>query len=144
MYRKEAEFRTWLVEVKNSSPEVLDNRTMKAIFAEYMEEYNTASLPAKYYDLDKWEREQSIRLRAEAGGMDHEPEFNILNDEERLKQHSKALRSTGAGSKLPELNYSDTQLAEIKKVSEERIAADRLRKMGFEPKNSLGVRYEQD
>lgn len=82
-----------------------------------------------------------------------------LEDEERLRQHSKALRA----NKLPEINFSRDQLAELKKVihissvlwsvqsltifskvSEERVAADRLRKMGYQPKESLGVRYERD
>ncbi|KND05160.1 uncharacterized protein SPPG_00828 [Spizellomyces punctatus DAOM BR117] len=138
MYRKEAEFRTWLVEVKNTSPEVLDNQKMKLHFAEYMEDYNTATLPLKYYDLDQWERQQFVRQRAEAG-VEDTGEFNILNDEERLKQHSKALRA----GRLPEPSFTKDQLAELKKVSEERIAADRLRKMGYVPKDSLGVRYEE-
>ena len=55
MYRKEAEFRTWLMEVKNISPEALQNQAMKTYFEDFMEDYNTATLPhIKYYDLDKW------------------------------------------------------------------------------------------
>ncbi|KAJ3159062.1 hypothetical protein HDU86_001961 [Geranomyces michiganensis] len=139
MYRKDAEFRTWLVEVQNISPESLSNFKMKEIFMDYMEAYNTATLPVKYYDLDKWEREQSIRQQAEAGQDGNTPEFDILKDEEMLKQHSKTLRM----GKLPELNYSQDQLNELKKVSIDRVAADRLRKMGYQPKDSMGVRYEQ-
>ncbi|KAJ3021111.1 hypothetical protein HKX48_009206 [Thoreauomyces humboldtii] len=139
MYRKEAEFRTWMVEVKKMSPETTDNRQMKAMFLEYAEDYNLAVLPPKYYNLDAWEREQEIRTRAEAG-VEVVPEFSILNDEAVLKMNDKALR----GGKLPELNYSNDQLTELKKLTEDRIKADRLRKLGFQPKSSLGVRYEKD
>ncbi|KAI9090453.1 hypothetical protein DFS34DRAFT_637406 [Phlyctochytrium arcticum] len=138
MYRKEAEFRTWLVEVKNKSPEVLDNIKMKAMYEEYMEDYNTATLSEKYYNLDAWEQKQYSRERAEMGEAAYE-EFNIANDEERLRQHSKALRA----NKLPEIHYSRDQLSELKKVSEERVVADRLRKMGVKPRDGLGVRYEE-
>ncbi|RKO88178.1 hypothetical protein BDK51DRAFT_33616 [Blyttiomyces helicus] len=77
-------------------------------------------------------------LQAAQGGTPSLDFVDIMNDEERVRQHSKALR---AGN-LPELNYSASQLADLKKVSQERIAADRLRKMGFQPKESMGVRYE--
>ena len=78
--------------------------------------------------------------RAQAGDEAGEV-FDLLNDEERLRQHSKALRSQGAKM---ELGYSKEELAELKKVSEERIAADRLRKMGYQPKESMGVRYDYE
>ncbi|KAJ3049259.1 hypothetical protein HK097_009719 [Rhizophlyctis rosea] len=142
MYRKEAEFRTWLMEVKNISPEALQNQAMKQYFEDFMEDFNTATLPhVKYYDLDKWESEQRTMERAQAGD-DDSATFDLLNDEERLRKHSKALRSS-AGSKM-ELGYSKEELAELKKVSEERIAADRLRKMGYQPKDSMGVRYDYE
>ncbi|KAJ3294082.1 hypothetical protein HK104_003934 [Borealophlyctis nickersoniae] len=139
MYRKEAEFRTWLMEVKHISPEVLPNSAMKTYFAEYAEDFNTGTLPhQKYYDLDSWERDNRTRERAEA-----EPDdgsfVDIMNDEEHLRRQSKAMRS----GRAMELGYSKEQLAELKKVSEERIAADRLRKMGYQPKESMGVRYEE-
>ncbi|KAJ3035108.1 hypothetical protein HDV00_004330 [Rhizophlyctis rosea] len=136
MYRKEAEFRAWLMEVKNISPEAVQNQGMKTYFAEYMEDFNTATLPhVKYYDLDKWEEEQRTRQHAELG--DDNDTFDLTNDERNLASHSKALRS----GKSMELGYSQEELAELKKVSEERIAADRLRKMGYQPKESMGVRY---
>ncbi|KAJ3149193.1 hypothetical protein HDU89_003909 [Geranomyces variabilis] len=141
MFRMQAEFWTWLVEVKKTSPESLPNYKMKEVFLDFMEAYNTASLPSnKYYNLDKWEREQLVRQQAEAGEDAIMPEFDITKDEEMLKRHSKSLRM----GKLPELNYSQDQLNELKKVSDDRVAADRLRKMGYQPKDSMGVRYERD
>ncbi|KAJ3163288.1 hypothetical protein HDU88_006386 [Geranomyces variabilis] len=141
MFRMQAEFWTWLVEVKKTSPESLPNYKMKEVFLDFMEAYNTASLPSKkYYNLDKWEREQLVRQQAEAGDDASMPEFDITKDEEMLKRHSKSLRM----GKLPELNYSQDQLNELKKVSDDRVAADRLRKMGYQPKDSMGVRYERD
>ncbi|KAJ3134604.1 hypothetical protein HDU90_004936 [Geranomyces variabilis] len=141
MFRMQAEFWTWLVEVKKTSPESLPNYKMKEVFLDFMEAYNTASLPSKkYYNLDKWERDQLVRQQAEAGEDASMPEFDITKDEEMLKRHSKSLRM----GKLPELNYSQDQLNELKKVSDDRVAADRLRKMGYQPKDSMGVRYERD
>ncbi|KAI9336619.1 hypothetical protein DFJ73DRAFT_850056 [Zopfochytrium polystomum] len=140
IYSKEAEFRAWLMEVKKISPDALNT---KQYFAEYMEDYNTGSLPhEKFYNLDHWESQDRIRKEwmtaVGMGDSDGGETFDLKRDEEMLRMQSKSRVPKG-----PQLSYSTGQMQELKRVSEERLAADRLRKMGFQPKESLGVRYEE-
>ncbi|KAJ3277944.1 hypothetical protein HDU76_010104, partial [Blyttiomyces sp. JEL0837] len=64
--------------------------------------------------------------------------FDFKRDEEELRMRSKS-RSNVA---VPSLTFSTSQLQELKRVSEERLTAEKLRKLGYKPKDSLGVRYE--
>jgi len=137
MYTKEAEFRCWLIEVKNISVESLPPSGMKQYFAEYMEDYNTATLPhIKYYNLEKYEMEERKKnpfgYEGESTSM-----TDILQDERRHRQLNKGKRTTASG-----IMMTEDQLKDLKKIYDERIAADRLKKMGYEPKSSMGIRYE--
>ncbi|KAJ1548962.1 hypothetical protein HK405_012276 [Cladochytrium tenue] len=139
MYAKEAEFRAWLMEVKKISPDSLNT---KQYFSEYMEDFNTGSLPhEKYYNLDQWENQERLRkewMGASMGGDEDAP-FDFKRDEEMLKMQSRSR----AGGRVPgHMTFTTNQLQELKRVSEERLTSDRLRKMGFQPKSSAGVRYE--
>ncbi|ORX78838.1 hypothetical protein BCR32DRAFT_206417 [Anaeromyces robustus] len=139
MYTKEAEFRCWLIEVKNISVESLPPSGMKQYFAEYMEDYNTATLPhIKYYNLDKYEMEERKKnnpwddFHGESSSM-----TDILQDEKRHRQLNKSKRATASS-----IMMTEDQLKDLKKIYDERVAADRLKKMGYEPKSSMGIRYE--
>lgn len=148
MYTKEAEFRAWLFDVKKISPDSLNT---KQYFAEYMEDYNTSSLPSgKYYDIDKWDAEQRALKswreddgRGVDGGGDGEETFDIRRDEEMVRLQSKSRSALTSKSSIPQMTYSTDQMAELKRVSDERLAAEKLRKMGYKPKDSMGVRYEK-
>ena len=43
---------------------------------------------------------------------------------------------------VPELGMSRQQLLDLKAVQEERIAAEKLRRIGVTPREDLGVRYD--
>ncbi|KAI8876111.1 hypothetical protein K501DRAFT_201125 [Backusella circina FSU 941] len=69
--------------------------------------------------------------------------FDFHNDEERLRtQHRQAARL--AASRQPTLTLSEEQIKELTRVNRERVEADRMRKMGLKPKESMGVRYEEE
>lgn len=57
-------------------------------------------------------------------------------------QHRQAARA--AASRQPTLTLSKEKIEELARVNRERIEADRMRKMGLKPKESMGVRYEDD
>ncbi|KAL6617378.1 hypothetical protein LY90DRAFT_395319 [Neocallimastix californiae] len=138
MYSKEAEFRSWLIEVKNISFESLPTSGIKQYFAEYMEDYNTATLPhIKYYNLEKYEMEERKKNNPFSGYEESSGVTDILQDEKRHRQLNKSKRATAAS-----LMMTEDQLKDLKKIYDERVAADRLKKMGYEPKSSMGIRYE--
>ncbi|KAI8812263.1 hypothetical protein BJ742DRAFT_673880 [Cladochytrium replicatum] len=137
MYKKDGEFRQWLVEIKHISPEMLNTRQTKEYFSEYVEDYNTATLPhEKYYDIDKWDRQ--VQLLRESGRDDPSESFiDIMH--EHMKNRSKQMR---ASQSTPQLQMTKEQLLELKRVQEERVAAEKLRKLGVKVKDSMGVLYE--
>ncbi|KAL2915685.1 hypothetical protein HK105_204870 [Polyrhizophydium stewartii] len=136
IFTKDAEFRAWMMEIKNISTDSIDMRTTKELFAEYMEDYNTATLPhEKFYDMNAWDR--ATRGASAPSARPGEETIDFSKDEEQLRSASKGSRLAGV-----QLMYTADELASLRKLQEDRIAADRLRKMGFQPKDSMGVRYE--
>ncbi|CDH60226.1 hypothetical protein E5Q_01632 [Lichtheimia corymbifera JMRC:FSU:9682] len=144
IFTKEAEFEAWLLEVKKADILTLPNSKRKEMFIDFMDDYNTATMPhEKYYNLSRWEaRQQAIRM-GEAPPPIAEGTVNLKKDEEQLRlQHRQAARA--AASRQPALSLSKDQLDELTKVNRERVQADRLRKMGLTPKEGMGVRYEYE
>lgn len=120
--------------------ETLPNTKRKDMFNSFMEDYNTATMPhEKYYSMQKWEaKQQAIRMGEKP--VEVNAEFNFKNDEENLRSQQ---RMAAKQRSTPTLQMSTADLSELTRVSRERIEADRLRKLGLTPKNSMGVRYEQ-
>ncbi|KAI8975650.1 hypothetical protein BDF20DRAFT_822378, partial [Mycotypha africana] len=137
------EFQAWLIEVKNADVETLSNNKRKELFNDFMEDYNTATMPhEKYYDLEKWERRQEAIRMGEKPAPGNGAFFDFNNDEERLRaQHRQAARASAA-SRKPVMQLSEDKIKELARVNRERIEADRMRKMGLKPKDSMGVLYE--
>ncbi|KAI8997467.1 hypothetical protein BDB01DRAFT_714129 [Pilobolus umbonatus] len=72
-----------------------------------------------------------------------EGNFDFGNDEEKLRmQHKHAARM--AASSQPVYQLSNEQLAELSRVSRERVEADRMRKMGLKPRENMGLRYDDE
>jgi hypothetical protein len=85
-YDKEAEFRAWVEEVKKLSTESLQKWEERELFKEFAEDYNTSTLPhEKFYDIDKWGREEAIR-RAARGGEDAEERTAFDDEKERKRE----------------------------------------------------------
>ncbi|KAG2214108.1 hypothetical protein INT46_011910 [Mucor plumbeus] len=143
LFTKEAEFQAWLIEVKHANVETLNNIKRKEMFNDFMEDYNTATMPhEKFYNLQQWERRQEA-IRMDEKPMPTGDFFDFKNDEEKLKmQHRQAAKA--AASRQPTLKLSEEQIKELTRVNRERIEADRMRKMGLKPKESMGVRYEEE
>ena len=152
-YSKEDEFRAWLQDIKHISPEVLSNRDQKEYFSEFAEDFNTVTLPSeKYYNLAKYEADelsQSMSQKSKSRQV-----VDLSKDEENMKMERKHDRVTtsisGSGSSggkplisnSVEPTMTRTQLLELKRVTEERIHAEKLRIMRVPTKKSMGTRYE--
>ncbi|KAK3819467.1 MAG: hypothetical protein J3R72DRAFT_406862 [Linnemannia gamsii] len=142
MWNKESEFQAWLMEVKHLNPETIPQTKMKEHFLSFMEDYNTVTMPhEKFYNLSKWEeRQRAIRMgepipEEKQGGVD------LRNDEEQLRMKQMNRRKVNAATSGGQILMTQSQLQELRKVSHERVEADRLRKLGFDA-GRKGVRYE--
>ena len=59
---KVSEFQQWATEVKKVNVEALAKWEEKDLFAEFMEDYNTGTLPhRKYYDLMAYAQQQAVK-----------------------------------------------------------------------------------
>ncbi|KAI9495638.1 hypothetical protein BDB00DRAFT_759719, partial [Zychaea mexicana] len=138
------EFQAWLLEVKKANIETLPQSDRKKLFIDFMDDYNTATMPhEKFYNLARWEaRQQALRM-GEKVPDDASGSVNLLRDEEILRQQHRQAAARAASSQ-PSLQLSKEQLDELTKVNRERVQADRMRKLGMTPKESMGVRYQYE
>ncbi|EGG03800.1 hypothetical protein DFH28DRAFT_900587 [Melampsora americana] len=138
MFTKDQEFRAWLVEEKMLNPETVPVSKMKELFRVYMEDYNTATLPhEKFYALEKYESKMNaIRSgQTTTGDLGYDPRA----DEAALAaQHKRVAKTDG------EVYIGRAQLEELRKLERDRVEASRMKRMGMEVKESMGVRYERD
>lgn len=92
IYTKGPEFYAWSMEVKGISREQMTKREERELFSEFAEDYNTSTLPhEKYYDLEKWEREQAAK-------GPHVDELAGKSDEERMRIERQRARAAAAAA----------------------------------------------
>eukprot|EP00879_Flechtneria_rotunda_P025828 GHRR01027480.1.p1 GENE.GHRR01027480.1~~GHRR01027480.1.p1 ORF type:complete len:361 (+),score=132.96 GHRR01027480.1:358-1440(+) len=87
-HAKHNEFQLWAIDVKGVNVELLGKQEEKQLFRDYMEDFNTGTLPhKKYYDLDAYERGQAAKAARERSGAGGEADalFNARADEEQLR-----------------------------------------------------------
>ncbi|POW00434.1 hypothetical protein PSHT_12989 [Puccinia striiformis] len=138
MFTKDQEFRAWMVEEKMLNPETVSQIKMKDLFKVYMEDFNTATLPhEKFYALEKYEaRMNAIRSGNVTAQSDT---YDPRADEAALAaQHKRVAKTDG------EVYIGRAQLEQLRRIERERVEASRMKRMGMEVKESMGVRYEVD
>ncbi|KAL8435240.1 hypothetical protein ACSSS7_002586 [Eimeria intestinalis] len=89
-WSKRPEFTLWLLEVKDRNIEDLSNWEEKKLFSDFVEDFNTATLPhKKYYNLELWEAEERMR---EAEAAMSKKEKTDFNDEAQRRKEIQMLR----------------------------------------------------
>jgi len=62
IWRKDQEFRLYVEEIKKVNPEQLSNWEKKIFFKDFMEDFNTCTMPSKkFYNLEKFEQKEAKR-----------------------------------------------------------------------------------
>lgn len=90
-WSKQQEFFAWLSEVKVANRETLGRKEEADLWATFIEDFNTATLPdKKYYDLTAWERK--CAEKAAKHGYDTATEKTVFNDEADRKKEELAFR----------------------------------------------------
>ncbi|CCM03951.1 uncharacterized protein FIBRA_06104 [Fibroporia radiculosa] len=136
LYTKEQEFRAWLVEERKINPETVSKDQTKKEFARFVEDYNTATLPhEKFYHMEAYERRMSA-LRA---GEYVPPPDDSYDPNADLR----ALESTHKRRAVERDTFmSKEQLQELRRVQNERIEAGRMKLLGMDVKQTMGVRMD--
>eukprot|EP00198_Chlamydomonas_reinhardtii_P013935 XP_001703272.1 hypothetical protein CHLREDRAFT_143859 [Chlamydomonas reinhardtii] len=111
-YAKRNEFILWALEVKKTDVENLGKFEERDLFKDYMEDYNTGTLPhRKYYDLEAYERARAAKAAAKGAKLGDKGGRKALNDEEALRQQREEERRKLAAERMVdayrEIKYSD-------------------------------------
>ncbi|KAH9925705.1 hypothetical protein B0H21DRAFT_764310 [Amylocystis lapponica] len=136
LYNKEQEFRAWLVEERKINPETVTKEQTKKEFARFVEDYNTATLPhEKFYHMEAYER----RMSALRSGEFVPPPNDAYDPNADLRAHE----STHKRRAIERETYMNKdQLQELRRVQNERIEAGKMKLLGMDIKQSMGVRMD--
>ncbi|KAI0642077.1 hypothetical protein C8Q79DRAFT_918107 [Trametes meyenii] len=136
LYNKEQEFRAWLVEERKVNPETISKEQTKKEFARFVEDYNTATLPhEKFYQMEEYER----RMAALRAGEYLPPADDGYDPSADLRAHASTHKRKAVER---ETYMSREQLMELRKVQNERIEAGRMKLLGMDIKQNMGVRMD--
>ncbi|KAH9851377.1 hypothetical protein C2E23DRAFT_869334 [Lenzites betulinus] len=136
LYNKEQEFRAWLVEERKINPETVSKDQTKKEFARFVEDYNTATLPhEKFYHMEQYER----RMAALRAGEYLPPADDSYDPNADMKAHQSTHKRRAVER---ETYMSKDQLMELRKVQNERIEAGKMKLLGMEVKQNMGVRMD--
>ncbi|KIK01928.1 hypothetical protein K443DRAFT_678066 [Laccaria amethystina LaAM-08-1] len=136
IFTRTHEFYTWLVEERKINPETITKDQQKKEFSRFVEDFNTATLPhEKYYNMEAYEKRMSALRQGEylpPPDDSYDPEADM-----------KAI--TGAHKRKPiehDSYMSKEQLMQLRKVQHERIEAGKMKLLGMDVKQNMGVRMD--
>lgn len=97
-YNKKPEFLTWAMEVKKANTDGMGQMDMKNLFKEYIEDYNTATMPSKkYYNLQAWDTMMSKKRQKKNFGDDmtdaQKASLTSFDDEKARREEMKHLEA---------------------------------------------------
>lgn len=113
MYSKRPEFQLWAMEVKKIDIEAMPRSEEKEMFKDYMEEYNTATLPhKKYYDLDMYEKQQAAKaarkgISAKEGAVERTAFDDEMERKREMAEERKRLAAERMQRAYNELRTTD-------------------------------------
>ncbi|KII95490.1 hypothetical protein PLICRDRAFT_217953 [Plicaturopsis crispa FD-325 SS-3] len=136
IFNKEQEFRTWLVEERKINPESTTKEQNKREFARFVEDFNTATLPdEKYYNLPAYEARMSALRRGEFVP----PSDDSYDPMADMKAHQSSHKRQTVEH---ESYLTKEQLQELRRVQFERVEAGKMKLMGMDVKQTMGVRMD--
>uniref|UniRef100_A0A7R9YWH1 Uncharacterized protein n=1 Tax=Chlamydomonas euryale TaxID=1486919 RepID=A0A7R9YWH1_9CHLO len=108
---KSSEFILWALEVKKIDIETLPRNDERELFRDYIEDFNTGTLPhRKYYNLEAYNKYKEAKAAAK-GGKRTEKKKSAVDDEAELRklraEEAAKLREQRMQEALAELKYSD-------------------------------------
>ncbi|KAF7783173.1 hypothetical protein Agabi119p4_2549 [Agaricus bisporus var. burnettii] len=136
VFTKRSEFHAWLVEERKLNPETLSKDQERKAFAHFIEDFNTATLPhEKFYNTEKYER----RMDALRQGEFLPPAEDVYDPEADMRVITGAHKK-----KAPEREsyMSREQLEELRKVQNERVQVSKMKLLGMDVKQTMGVRMD--
>ncbi|KAF8058738.1 hypothetical protein FPV67DRAFT_1365148, partial [Lyophyllum atratum] len=136
IFTKGPEFYAWLVEERKINPETISKDQNKKEFLRYVEDFNTATLPhEKYYHMEAYERRMSALRQGEfvpPADDSYDPQADM-----------KAISGAHKKKVVEHESYlSKDQLQDLRRVQQERIEAGKMKLLGMDVKQNMGVRMD--
>jgi len=138
-FNKKAEFLVWAMEVKKANTDAMGQMQQKDLFKEYMEDYNTATMPSqKYYNLQAWDTKQSYKRqkRAKNNEMDDAGKAALASfDDEAARReeirHQQAKKQEQAlQDEVRRMRGDKSKVEEMRHQSQLRTHMDQLNRAG--------------
>lgn len=143
IFTKRPEFQTWLVEERKLNPETISKHQNKKEFARFIEDYNTATLPhEKYYHIDAYEKRMNALRAGEylpPTDDQYDPAADIRAHQTRLKNQQTVLDSSSSSDTT---FLTKERLLELRQVQHERNALGKMKILGMQVKQNMGVRMD--
>lgn len=122
-FNKKPEFLLWAMEVKKENTDAMGQMQMKDLFKEYIEDYNTATMPSKkYYNLNQWDQLQTNKRSKKIRGDDmtdaQRAALASFDDERARREEIKHLQA-----KKQEAQIND----EVRKMRQDRSKVDDMK-----------------
>merc|ERR1712014_30788 len=126
-FNKKPEFLCWSMEVKKVNTDMLGQMQMRDLFKEYIEDYNTATMPSeKYYDLNSWDQKMALKRQKRNRNDDmseaQRAALASFDDESARKHEIKALQAKKAEEQLNN---------EVRRLRQDRSKADDMNRQAF-------------
>ncbi|CAE8586881.1 unnamed protein product, partial [Polarella glacialis] len=142
-FNKKPEFLSWAMDVKKSNTDAMGQMQQRDLFKEYIEDYNTATMPCKkYYNMGVWEQETAAKRKKKLMATDlDEKERNSLvsfDDENARKMEMAANKAKKHENLIKQevgnLRMNKEKAEEMMHQTRLRGQVDMLRQTGHEGK----------
>ncbi|EGO00591.1 hypothetical protein SERLA73DRAFT_178433 [Serpula lacrymans var. lacrymans S7.3] len=135
-YNKSQEFRTWLLEERKINPESISKDQERKEFVVFVEDFNTATLPhEKYYHMEAYDR----RMASLRSGEFVPPSDDAYDPMADLRAHQSRHKKQSVEH---ESYLNKEQLQELRRVQHERVEASKMKLLGMDVKQNMGVRMD--
>lgn len=125
-FNKKPEFLMWATEVKKALIDTMGQMQQKDLFKDYIEDYNTATMPIeKYYDLNAWDKKMSVKRQKKNKGdeMSEAQRASLASfDDESARKHE--MKAQAAKKQEEQLQ------GEVRRMRGDKLKVEAMRAQG--------------
>mmetsp|Transcript_22802 Transcript_22802/g.45839 ORF Transcript_22802/g.45839 Transcript_22802/m.45839 type:complete len:359 (+) Transcript_22802:38-1114(+) len=139
-YNKKPEFLLWAMEVKKQATDNMGQMEMKNLFKEFIEDYNTATMPSKkYYNLAAWDAMMGKKMQKKKRDDDmseaQKAALACFDDEKARREEIKHLQAKKqediVTNEVRRMRADKTKVESMKKQEKLRTQIEMLNKAGL-------------
>mmetsp|Transcript_9697 Transcript_9697/g.17030 ORF Transcript_9697/g.17030 Transcript_9697/m.17030 type:complete len:281 (-) Transcript_9697:94-936(-) len=138
-FNKKPEFLAWASEVKKADTDQMGQMQLKDLFKEYVEDYNTATMPTKkYYNLQVWDSHQAMKRNKKNRGDEmteaQRASLTSFDDEQARREEIKHIQARKQEQQIADevkkMRTNKSKVEDMRKQDILRTQRDMLNKAG--------------